>query len=241
MGKLAGVWLLILAAFFSTQEALANSIYNRAPGFDLPNGQIAFMGAYFNPLKVWATGSNTTTLTPRDIRLFSQPFFVATKDQAVNETNQTLQEKATEMNLSLSSAPFNEIYQQALLKHVLSPQKYLYNPQISQFCGNPTYILIVIVDYYAEFSCSINIRENQNNQRIDYFGRRSIIEKDENLFRNKGRQAAVALEFFLVSAKDGSTLWQANTITTGGGLLLDGYRGFTKGLIGDTLNNLMKR
>lgn len=234
-------WMLVIFTGLVPQMIWANQIYNRAPGFDAPQGEIAYMGSYYSPLKVWATGSNTTTLVPRDNRLFAPAFFVADESQAVNETNQSLQDKASEMNLSLVSTQFNKLYQDALLKHVLNPRKYLYNPQIAQFSGNRPYILVVLVDFYAEFSSSINIRENQDGGKINYFGRRSIIEKDLSFFRNKGRQQAVALEFFLVSAKDGSTLWQANVITTGGGLLGGGYAGITKGLTGDAFKNLMDK
>jgi hypothetical protein len=241
MKNIHWVGLLLALAGTAPMAALANQIYNRAPGFDVPQGEIAYLGSYYSPLKVWANGSTTTTLVPHDGRLFAPPFFAAGESQAVNETNQSLQEKATKMNLPLVSVEFNKSYQDALLKHVLSPPKYLYNPQISKFCGDRPYILVVLVDFYAEFSSSINIRENQGGQKINYFGRRSIIEKDFSVFRNQGRQQAVALEFFLVSAKDGSTLWQANVITTGGGLLEGGYYGIAKGLEGGALNNLMKK
>ena len=167
-------------------------------------------------------------------------YFVAEKTQAVNETNQSLQEKATEMNLSLTAVPFNEAYQNALLMHVLTPEKYLYNPQLTQFCGNTPYILIVIIDYYAEFACSINIRESENGQKINYLGKRSIIEKDLSLFKNKGRQGAVALEFYLISTKDGSTIWQGNTITTVNSLGAN-YYDIAKGLSDNAFKNLMKK
>jgi hypothetical protein len=235
-----GLWGGILILTFLPGITEANSIYGRAPGFTIPAGDIAYMGSFFSPLRVHANGSNTQFLIPKDIRLFSQPFFVAPKTQAIHETDDAVQSKATEMGLPLAPVTFNETYQSALLMHVLNPKKYLYNPQIARFCGNKPYILIAIVDFYAEFSCSINIREKETGEPIAYFGRRSIIERDMSFFRNKGRQSAVALEFFLISSKDGSTLWQANTITTGGSLF-DGYEGIAKGLVDGAFRDLMKR
>ncbi len=234
----------LVSGAFIPNRVLGNSFYSRAPGFDVPNGTIAYMGSYFSPLRVHANGSDTRYLVPAQREFLGmktdRAYFVADKSQAVNETDRALQEKAAEMNLSLNPVAFNETYQKALLMHVLNPAKYLYNPQISQFCGYPPYILIVLIDYYAEFAFSIDIRESQDGQNINYWGRRSIIEQDLNLFKNRGRQAAVALEFFLISAKDGSTLWQANTITTTDGST-DNYYGIAQGLMGDAFNNLMKK
>ena len=239
-------WLgfMLLPLSLLPNRVWANEFYNRAPGFEVPAGTIAYMGSYFNPLRVHENGSDTQYLrsVQRDFLGIKtdQSYFVAEKGQAVNETNQSLQEKAAEMKLSLNAVPFNEAYQNALLMHVLTPAKYLYNPGITQFCGNQPYILIVVIDYYAEFACSINIRESQNGQKINYLGRRSIIEKDLSLFKNKGRQGAVALEFYLVSTKDGSTVWQANTITTVGSMGAN-YYNIAKGLSGDAFKNLMKQ
>ena len=236
----ANLWMLFLAAALFPTWTFGNEIYNRAKGFDIPVGSIAYMGSFFSPMKVHATDSDTQFLIPEQKVLFASPFFVADKPQAVNETNQVLQEKAAEMNLSLDSVAFNETYQNALLMHVLNPAKYLYNPQIGKFCGDRPFILIVIVDYYAQFPCSINTRENQDGQKINYWGKRSVIERDMSMFRIKGRQAAVALEYFLVSSKDGNTLWQGNTITTSNGLGTS-YYGVSKGLIENALKNLMKQ
>ncbi len=243
MKKLAVFCLLFISAGFFPNRVLGNGFYYRADGFDIPNGHIAYMGSYFNPLRVHENGSDTRFLASKQsdfLGIKGKPYFVAEKVQAVNETNQSLQEKATEMNLSLDAVPFNETYQNALLMHVLSPAKYLYNPQIAKFCGDRPYALIVLIDYYADFACSLNIRENQKGRKINYRGRRSIIERDMSLFKNKGRQRVVALEYFLVSTQDGSTLWQANIITTEGGYAT-GYYDIAKGLSGTAFNNLMKQ
>jgi len=240
MKKATMVWMLFLSASLVPHWAYGNEIYYRAPGLDVPHGSIAYMGSYYSPLKVHKTGSDTEFLAPKDKSLLPNDFFVADKSEAVSETNQALQEKASEMSVYLTPTDFNEAYQFALLQHVLDPAHYSYNPGIGQYCGNKPYILIVLVDFYAEFSSSVNFRGKQNGQTVDYRGRRSILENDQNVFRNKGRQAVVALEFFLVSSQDGSTLWQANLITTGNSFSSDNYYGLAKGLAGDALKNLMK-
>src|SRR5580692_1804060 len=125
MKKLVMVWVMFLSAGFSPDRVLGNSFYNRAPGFDVPTGAIAYMGSFFSPLRVHSNSSDTKYLVPvqRDFLGIKtdRPYFVADKSQAVNETNQSLQEKAAEMKLSLNPVAFNETYQNALLMHVLTP------------------------------------------------------------------------------------------------------------------------
>jgi hypothetical protein len=259
-GKTVSCLLLAVALF--PNWIWGNEFYNRAPEFSVPNGTIAYMGSYWAPTRVVATdgfissapqplkNAGTTTVlmknsnssislvdtgTPIVIGDTSPP----DTDQAMNETNLGMLQKAADMNLSMVPVSFNKIYQNALLMHVLSPGKYRYNPKITQFCGNQPYILIVVIDYYADYPSSIDIREKQDGHNINYWGKRSIIEQDKNLFANQGKQNAVALEFFLVSTQDGSTVWQANTVTTKG--LNSYYHDITEGLIETAFKNLMKK
>jgi hypothetical protein len=214
--KLLG--MILLAAVFLPLHAFGNAFYNRAPGFKVPDGNIAFLGSYYEPLQVFDTGSDATTLKAQASILFGAvpilDFAPGDKTQAVNQTNQSVEEVGKQFELPLTYPPFNIAYQNALLLHVLDPAHYLYHPGITQYCGGTPYVLIVVVDYYAEFGSSVNIREMQDGQKIDYSGKRSILEKDLSMFANQGRQSAVALEIFLVSTKDGSTVWQAHTIST---------------------------
>jgi hypothetical protein len=236
--------ICLLSALLFPCLAIGNAIYYRSPGFDIPNGRIAFMGCYYSPLRVHANGLDDQFLIPKRKEIFGmnmeEPYFTPEKIQAVNETNQGLQDVISETGLTMDPVPFNEAYQRALLMHIFSPEKYLYNPGIAKFCGNRPFALIVVIDYYADFSSSINIRESQNGQKINYLNRRSIIEKDESVFKNKGRQRAAALELFLVSTLDGRTLWQCNTISTDNGYG-SGYDIIAKSLIGSAFNNMMKR
>jgi hypothetical protein len=232
--------MLFLSACLFPCPAGANSFYFRAPGFDIPRGAIAYMGCWFQPLRVFAPGSTSKFVIPKLTVFDSGSLFVPEKVQAVNETNQALVEKATELNLRLDTVPFKEPYQNALLLHLLKPAQYLYHPAITQFCGNRPYILVGIIDYYADFTSSIDIRSSGNGNSVNYWGRRSILEKDASLLAMKGRQKAVALEFFLVSTQDGRTLWQANTVTTNNGPF-GSYRDVAKGLIEGALKDLMKK
>lgn len=218
--------------------AWANSFYLRAPGFETPKGPIAYMGSWFQPLKILAGGSNSKVVVPKLTVFDNGTLFTPEKAQAVNDTNQALAGKAAELGLPLAPVPFQEPYQNALLMHVLNPAKYLYNPGLTRFCGGRPYILIGIIDYYADSSFSIDIRPDENGNPVNYWGRRSILEKDGSVFAMKGKQKAIALEFFLISTQGGKTLWQANTITTNNGPF-GSYRDVAKGLIEDALKNLM--
>jgi hypothetical protein len=217
---------------------MGNAMYNRAPGFNVPDGEIAYLGSYFNPLKVFANGSNTKYLIPRD--KYGSTFFVAKKSQAVSETDQAVFEKAANLKIPLERVETTVADRFALLKHLFRPEKNPYPPQMAGICGNRPYVLICIIDFYAEFSSSINIRENENGKKIDYFRKRSIIEKDLGLLRRTGKQNAVALEFFLVSTKDGELLWQGNGATTGSSFF-DSYVGNARVLAEGALKNLFKK
>jgi hypothetical protein len=232
--------LLLSSACLFPSPAGANSFYLRAPGFDIPKGPIAYMGTWFQPLKIYAAGSTSKTVIPKLTVFDNGTLFTPEKAMAVNDTNQALAKKAAELGLPLAAVPFQEPYQNALLMHVLNPSQYLYNPGITRFCGNRPFILIGIIDYYADSSFSIDIRPAENGNPVDYWGRRSILEKDGSVFAMKGKQKAIALEFFLVSTQDGKTLWQANTITTNNGPF-GSYRDVAKGLIESALKDLMKQ
>ena len=157
---------------------------------------------------------------------------------ATADMNGAVIQSASEQNMPLQAVEYNQAYQNALLMHVLSPAQYLYHPQITPFCGNRPYVLIIIIDYYSVYPSSIKIREKEKDSKINYWGRRSIIEEDKGLFAVKGNNNAVALEFFLVSTQTGNTLWQANTITTRGESI--DFSDIAKGLVNNALKNLMK-
>jgi len=232
--------LFLSAVYLMPFTAFAKQIVSRATGFEMPTGSIVYMGSYYNPLKVHDTGSDNHFLVSKDDSLFAHPFFVAGKDQAVNETNQALQEIVDKMKLPVTIMPLNAPLQVALLSHIFNPAKNPYNPEIAKYCGNNPYVLVVLVDYYAEFASSITLREKEKDQKIDYMGKRSIIEKDDDPFQNRGRQAGVALELFLVSTQDGSTVWQCNAITTNNS---NGskYYDLCRGVIENAFKNLMKQ
>jgi hypothetical protein len=154
------------------------------------------------------------------------------------DTNAAVLQYASEAGLTLQPVEVNLAYQNALLMHVLSPAQYRYHPQITTFCGNRPYALIAVIDYYSMYPSSLKIREKEKDAKINYFGRRSIIEEDKGLFAIKGNNNAVALEFFLVSTRTGNILWQANTITTKGAAI--GFKGIAKGLVKNALKNLAK-
>ena len=233
--------LFLLAAYLTPCAASARQMVSRAPGFEIPAGAIAYMGSFYNPLRVHATGSDDHFLIPKDNSvIIAHPYFTAGKDQAVNETNQALQEVVTKMKLPIEATPLNAALLGALLSHIFNPAKFPYDPTVATFCGGKPYVLVVLVDYYAEFASSLTIREQEKGQKIDYMGKRSIIEKDDDPFQNRGRQAGVALELFLISTKDGSTVWQCNTMTTNNS---NGskYYDLARGLFENSFKNLMKQ
>ncbi len=243
MNKSAIVGMFLLTSVFLPLQAFGNAIYNRAPGFKVPEGNIAFLGSYYSPMKIFKNGSTHETLTSVHRTLLGlapdQAYSAGDQARAVSETNELVDNEAMALNLPLSDAPLNETYQTDLLKHIYRPDKFAYNPAITAFCGNQPYILIIVIDFYTEFACSVNIRESQDGKKIDYSGKRSILEQDLSMFSIKGHQTGVAQELFLVSTKDGSTVWQAHTISTTSNAY-DPFHGLNKELLSKAFDNLLK-
>ncbi|GEM_PF-1985005 len=263
------LWRAGLLAFILAGASLAwgNTIYSRAPQFNLPDGAIAFMGCYWSPLSITGSGGDTSAPpavpgAPNnngnlynsgnvkvgvDTNMLGQMIgdqivgdqAPPTSDEATQQADAAVMQKAADMSLSITPVAYSTVYQNALLMHVLSPVKWGYNPQLTQYCGMKPYILIGIVDYCDAYPCSAKVKEKDKDQPIAYFGKRSILEQDTDVFANKGAQHAVALEFFLISTADGKTLWQGNLMTTGGKGA--GYEGLTTGLVENALKNLMHK
>ncbi len=230
--------LLFLAGCLFAQPTFANALYNRAPGFQTPHGIIRFLGCYDQPLRIYQTGSNTKFLDLNPSVFNINTLYFPDKAQVVNETNFALVQKASDVGLSFEATLFNEAYQNALLLHILSPEKYRYHPRITAFCGDRPYALVGLIDYYGDSYCSVDIREKSAGNPILYWGKRSILEKDISLLSAKGKQMVVALELFLVSTRDGSLLWQGNMISTANGLV--NYHEIAEGLLENALRDLMK-
>jgi hypothetical protein len=258
MGK--GFWRMSLFALVlaGSSLAFANSFFDRTPQFDLPKGAIAFMGCYWSPLSILGAGENPSSSAPNyttvlqsssgnvkvgvDTGMFVDMFMVEkppTPVEATLEINQAVIEKSAQLGMSLTPVEYNTAYQNALLMHVLNPAKWKYNPQITKYCGLRPYILIGIIDYCDAFPSPVMIREKLNDQKISYWGKRSVLEKDSDIFASQGLQHAVALEFFLVSTADGSVVWQGNTMTSGN--KNSGFKGIANGLVENALKNLMRK
>ena len=232
------LFLIAWAAALFPQGVGANSFFHRAPGFQFPDGAIAFMGFYDQPLRIRMTGSDSRTYDPKPSVFTPTSLYIPDKGQAVSETGAALLERSSGLGLPVETTYPNEAYQNAMLLHILSPGRYLYHPALTRYCLNRPYALVGLIDYYGDFPCSVNIREKQGGKPIDYWGRRSLLEKDGSLLSSKGRQMVAALELFLVSTRDGSLLWQGNLVTTANGLVT--YQGLAGGLIGDALRDLIK-
>ena len=261
---LAGLFGLVLSG---ASTAWGNSFFNRSPQFNVPQGEIAFMGFYSSPLSI--TGDGNASAPPSAApanptnngnlynsggvkvgldtnaagQMIGDAIIGDDKPPAPGEdaalANQELLQKATNMSLAISPVDYSTAYQNALLMHILSPAKWRYNPQITQYCGMKPYILIGIVDYCDAYPSSAKIKEKENDQPISYWGKRSILIQDSDIFANRGAQHAVALEFFLISTADGSTVWQGNLMNTAG--KGSSYEGLISGLAENALKNLMKK
>lgn len=256
-------WVGLVGLFLiGPQVALGNSIFNRAPQFTVPAGAIAFMGCYWSPLTILSSGggglsADAPAAPGAEHTLFnsgnvhvgidtSKAADLLIGDEAPPEpglatsmANQSVLEKGGGLGLSIAPVTYSVPYQNALLMHILNPAKWAYNPGLTKYAGNKPYLLIGIIDQCVGYPSSVKIREKQNDQPISYFGKRSILEQDTDVFANKGAQHVVALEFFLVSTATGITVWQGNVITTGGKMA--GYDGILAGLVENALKNLMKK
>jgi len=197
------------------------------------------MGFYYQPMRIHQTASDNRYFDPKPSVFTPTSLYIPDKGQAVSETGVVFLDRASQLGLSVESTYPNEAYQNALLLHVLNPQKYLYHPALTRYCLNHPYALVGLIDYYGDLPFSVNIREKRGETKIDYWGRRSLLEKDGSLLSVKGRQMVVAIELFLVSTRNGSPLWQANLVTTANGLV--SYQGLAEGLIGDALRNLIEK
>jgi hypothetical protein len=262
MGKrLSGICLfgLLLA---SSPFAWGNNFYYRSPQFTLPQGDIAFMGFYWSPLTIDKKdgafsaeappmpGQNVNVVhsgnfsvgldTSKMADLFAGPDTAPpTTPEALGFANQAVLEKGTGMGLPITAVNYSVPYQNAVLMHVLNPAKWRYNPQITRYCGNKPYLLIGIIDYCGIFQGPAKIREKENDKPIQYFGKRSILEQDTDIFANKKSLHSVALEFFLISTVDGTTLWQGNVMNTAQSG--NNYEDLVRGLTENALKDMAKK
>ncbi len=188
-------------------KAWANELYNAALGYAPPTGDIAFLGSLYEFRKIWDTGSNSKYLRSPMVQ-------IPPASQAVSEVQAALLKNATKYNLAISASPIGTADQKALLLHTFRPaegDKYPFSPEkLSTLAGGKPYALVAIIDYYGTFGCPVNVRESMNGQKINYFHKRSILEKDGGLFTTRGFNKVGAMELFLFSTKDGALLWQAN-------------------------------
>jgi hypothetical protein len=238
MKKSAAVVLLLLTAWLCPAGAGANSLYSRAEGFNVPDGDIAYLGSYYDPVPVLRTGADDNPA--RKVKKIRSSTRLLTSKNAVAETNEAVLKKAEALKISLEEVEYNEAGRKALVNYLLDPEGSPKPAGLAALCGDKPYALVAVVDFYTDYHCSINIRENQNGRKIDYLGLRSIIEIDQSFFRVADKQSAVGLELFLISAKNGKLLWQGNMMTTGVGLW-GGYPGITQGLVEGALKNLFKK
>jgi len=239
-----------------------NSFFSRSPQFNLPQGEIAFMGCYWSPLTILANGGGYSAAPPpasnsninlahsgnfsvgvdagKMVDLFSgEDHPPPTAEEVTNEANRIVLEKGKGVGLSLTPVNYSTVYQNALLMHILNPAKWGYNPQLTRYCGMRPYILISLIDYCGAFAGPAKIREKDNDRPIAYWGKRSILEQDTDVFANKKALHSAALEFFLVSTADGSTVWQGNVMNTAG--KGDNYQDLLAGLVENVLKNLTQK
>lgn len=259
----AGLFSLALAG---PSWVWGNSQFNRAPAFNLPAGDIAFMGCYWAPLPVIGDGqpseapampgnpnANSTLYQSGGVKVGvdSQALGQMVGDaiigdekppapaDALLQANEAVVDKGSRLELPLAAVAYSTPYQNALLMHILNPAKWGYNPGLTKYCGIRPYILIGLIDYFDAYPSSVKIREKEKDQKLSYGGKRSILEKDTDVFAIKGNNHVVAMEFFLVSTADGTTVWQGNLINTGGKMA--GYQGIAQGLVENALKNLARK
>jgi hypothetical protein len=262
MGKRLSRSVFLLLILAVSPAAWGNSFFSRVPQFNLPQGEIAFMGCYWSPLTIFANGGGFSAADPPNPGSTTNLYhsgnvgvgFDASKlgdlfegadtpapaaGEAANEVNQMVLEKGPGFGLALAPVNYNTVYQNALLMHVLSPAQWGYNPQLTKYCGGKPYILIGIIDYDGVFAGPAKVREKENDQPINYWGKRSVLEQDIDVFANKKAVHSAALEFFLISTADGSTLWQGNLLnSTGKG---NNYQDLMRGLVENALKNLARK
>jgi hypothetical protein len=161
----------------------------------------------YHPRPIWKPGDATTTLRSYNVE-------IPPPDKAVSEFQAALLKNADKWKLPITASPILASDQFALLGHLFhpsEPDKYPFDPvKFAAFTGGKPYALIGIIDYYGSFGCPVKIRETWTGQKINYLIKRSILEQDTDEFVTKGYNRVGAFELFLVSAKDGSLLWQAN-------------------------------
>ncbi len=200
---------VLFLIFLLYQKVWGNEFYNSAPGFTVPIGSIAYLGAGYNPLPIWKTGSSNTTLKTRVV-LTNPP----SSAQAISEVQDAVIKNAVKWKLDVEAVPTDIEDQRALLRYIFhpaQPDKFPFSlKKLSSLAGGKPYVLIELIDYYATFGCGVNIRESQDGKKINYSLKRSILEQNGGLFSQQGFNKVGAFEIFLVSTKDGSLLWQAN-------------------------------
>ncbi len=202
------LWPAILLLALPLAQVGANEIYNKLPFFTAPDGPIAYLGSYYDPQKIWDTASNHTTLRSWSLQ-------IPPASQAVSEVQASLLENAAQWGLRVAAIPASGHDLKALLLHMFhpgNPDSYPFGAtKLYNLAGGSAYVLVGLIDYYGTFGCPVNVRvEDRKGLKINYFRRRSILEKDESFFKWQGYNKVGAFELFLLSTRDGSLLWQAN-------------------------------
>lgn len=199
--------LLFLAVLLWGAPLWANEFYSPAPGFTVPDGDIAYLGVYAERLPIWDGGDHKTRIGYNNIE-------IPPAAKAVSEFQAALIQNASKWKLSVQAAPVSLSDQKDLLAHLLhpgEPEKFPFAPEkLQALAGGKAYALIGFVDYYGSFGCPVKIIDQINGKKLNYLVKRSFLEQDNDMMVQKGLQRVGAFELLLVSTRDASILWQAN-------------------------------
>jgi hypothetical protein len=203
--------LLFLVVLFSSASVWANEFYSPAPGFTIPDGDIAYLGAYYEPLVIWDGGDHTKRMITRNAE-------IPPAAKAVSEFQAALIQNAPHWKLNIQAAPVSLSDQRDLLAHLLhpaEPEKYPFalDKLLALASGKP-YALIGFVDYYGSFGSPVKIIDQVHGMKLNYMVKRSYLEQEGDIMVKPGLNRVGAFELLLVSTKDGSVLWQANGCDT---------------------------
>jgi len=198
--------LTVLLGLGSAYGNESHEIFNRAPGFTVPDGAIAYLGSYYNPTLIWDQGNSKKYL--RSAMGTQNPPAAA----AVSEFQAAFVKQAAQLKIDAAPVSVSDEDRLSIIKHALHPDKFSLKPGfLAKLCGDKPYALVGLIDYYGTFACEVRIRETSDKdpkEKIDYFRMRSILERENHSrYRKVGAE-----ELFLLSAKDGSLLWHANGV-----------------------------
>jgi hypothetical protein len=156
------------------------------------------------------------------------------------EIPEMLAKVSKDMKIPCDPATVSASQKETIRKGLLTDLKI--DPKLAaKLAGDHPYVLAAIVDRYGRIKGTrqVQVREKENDKRVDYFGRRSTLETHDAEEFNIGFGWTASLTFVAFSAKDGHVVWQANDSRSIQAVFLNSQKDVAKGCMENIFHNLI--